>query len=111
MAEATKAKTWRDVPIGGICMPGSSEVYNTGSWRTFRPVWHADRCIHCLQCWAFCPDGSVQVKDEKFAGFDLFHCKGCGLCAQTCPVKGEKAITMTREADAVKSEKAAKAGK
>ena len=104
MAKEKKAKGWRDVMIGGLVDPGTSAVYNTGSWRSYRPVWHEDRCIHCLQCWAFCPDGSIEVKDEKFAGFDLFHCKGCGICSQVCPVKGEKAITMTLEAEAVAAE-------
>lgn len=103
MAEDKKVKGWRDVPIGGVVEPGTSEAYHTGGWRTYRPVWHADRCIHCLQCWAFCPDCAVLVKDEKFAGFDLEHCKGCGLCSQTCPVKGEKAITMTLETEAAKA--------
>lgn len=105
MAEAKKVKGWRDVTIGGLVEPGTSEAYNTGSWRTYRPVWHADRCIHCLQCWAFCPDGSIVAKDEKFGGFDYFHCKGCGLCAKVCPVKGDKAITMMLETEAVKAEK------
>jgi pyruvate ferredoxin oxidoreductase delta subunit len=103
VAEDTKVKGWRDVPIGGVVAPGTSEAYRTGGWRTYRPVWHADRCIHCLQCWAFCPDGAVLARDEKFAGFDLEHCKGCGLCSQVCPVKGEKAITMVLETEAAKA--------
>ena len=105
MADVKKVKGWRDVTIGGLVEPGTSEQYNTGSWRTYRPVWHADRCIHCLQCWAFCPDGSIVAKDEKFGGFDLYHCKGCGLCAKICPVKGDKAITMVLETEAAKAEK------
>ena len=105
MAEVKKVKGWRDVLIGGVVEPGTSEVYNTGSWRSYRPIWHSDRCIHCLQCWAFCPDGSIVAKDEKFGGFDYYHCKGCGLCAKMCPVKGEKAITMMLETEALKAEK------
>lgn len=105
MAEVKKGQTWRDVAIGGLVAPGSSEVYNTGSWRTYRPEWHADRCIQCLQCWVVCPDMSILVKDEKFAGFDMLHCKGCGLCAKTCPVKGDKAITMILETEAVAAAK------
>ena len=46
-------------------------------------------------CWLFCPEGAIQVKDEKFVGIDLDHCKGCGICAHECP---RKAITMVDEA-------------
>jgi pyruvate ferredoxin oxidoreductase delta subunit len=33
-----------------------------------------------------CPDSSINVADEKVTSFDLDHCKGCGICAQVCPV-------------------------
>lgn len=90
-------KSYRDLPIGGtIIEPGNSEKYNTGTWRSFRPVHHKDKCINCLFCWIYCPDSSVIVKDEKFDHFDYFHCKGCGICARECPTK-EKAITMEDE--------------
>lgn len=80
--------TWKDMPIGGVIDKGGTAIeYNTGSWRTFRPVVDRDRCIHCLQCWIFCPDSSIIVKDGKVAGVDLKHCKGCGICASVCPVK------------------------
>ena len=104
MAGEKKVKGWKDVMDGGLVDPGTSEAYNTGSWRTYRPVWHADRCIHCLQCWSFCPDCSIQVKDEKVQGVDYYHCKGCGICAEVCPVKGEKAITMQLETEALAAE-------
>jgi pyruvate ferredoxin oxidoreductase delta subunit len=80
-------KTWKELPAGGkIIEPGNSEDYKTGEWRAFRPVIDAARCIHCLQCWVFCPDSSILVENEKMAGFDLVHCKGCGICAAVCPV-------------------------
>ncbi len=105
MADEKKVKGWKDVMDGGMVDPGTSAAYNTGSWRTYRPVWHEDRCINCLQCWAFCPDIAIKVEDEKFAGFDYYYCKGCGICAQICPVKGDKAITMVLETEAAAQEK------
>jgi len=79
-------KDWDEIETGGsILEPGSSAQYETGSWRTLRPVLHLDKCVHCLLCWIYCPDSAIVVKDGKVVGFDYFHCKGCGICAQVCP--------------------------
>ena len=29
--------------------------------------------------------GSLIVENGKAVGFDLAHCKGCGICAKECP--------------------------
>ena len=80
-------KSWKEIPIGGIIdKAGSAKAYRSGDWRTFKPV-RDERCIHCMICWIYCPDSSILVKDEKQTGFDYEHCKGCGICAQVCPVK------------------------
>jgi len=56
-----------------------------------------EKCIQCLLCWVFCPDGAIVTEDRKVKGIDLVHCKGCGICACECP---QKAITMIEEAHA-----------
>jgi pyruvate ferredoxin oxidoreductase delta subunit len=95
---STKLKGWKEIPIGGLILEaGNSETYETGSWRTFRPIWDSDKCIHCLQCWIYCPDSAIQVEGGKVKGIDLKHCKGCGICAVECPEK-VKAIEMKEEA-------------
>lgn len=81
---------------GGMLEAGTANEFNTGDWRSIRPVWQQDKCINCLICWISCPDSSVKVSDGKMTGFDLAHCKGCGICAKECPVKG-KAIVMEEE--------------
>ena len=89
-------KSWKEIPIGGLILDaGNSEEYETGSWRSSRPIIDMEKCSHCMFCWLFCPEGAIQVKDEKFDGIDLDHCKGCGICAHECP---RKAITMVDEA-------------
>lgn len=96
----SKLKGWKDLPIGGIILDaGNADTYDTGTWRSERPIWIEENCIQCLFCWIYCPDSSVTTKDGKRAEFDLKHCKGCGICALECPSK-TKAIVMLTEADA-----------
>jgi pyruvate ferredoxin oxidoreductase delta subunit len=95
-----KPKGWKELPIGGMILDaGNADTYNTGGWRSDRPIWIEENCIQCMFCWIFCPDSSVTVKDEKRSEFDLMHCKGCGLCALECPAR-KKAIIMVTEAEA-----------
>jgi pyruvate ferredoxin oxidoreductase delta subunit len=82
-----KGTGWRDIPRGGLILEaGNSVNYKTGGWRAFRPIRDEAKCTNCLFCWIFCPDSCILVKDEKMVGFNLEHCKGCGVCAKQCPV-------------------------
>lgn len=86
----SKNASWKEATIGGrVLNPGSSAEYETGTWRTLRPVHDMNKCTHCMLCWINCPDSSIVVKDGKWVEFDYFHCKGCGICAAVCPVKVE----------------------
>jgi len=86
-------------PIGGIIEKGgTAHDYVTGGWRKFRPVVDHVKCINCLICWVVCPDSAIIAEEGKMIGFDMEHCKGCGLCASECPDK-VTAITMEEEAD------------
>ena len=79
---------WREVSKGGtVFEAGNSVEYITGTWRTLRPVRDVEACTDCAICWVFCPDSSIVFKDSKFDHFDYDHCKGCGICANECPVK------------------------
>ncbi|EES91186.1 ferredoxin [Clostridium botulinum] len=83
--DVTSESKCNEIPIGGqIIEAGNSVEFNTGDWRSMRPVWHEDKCKHCMFCWAVCPDMSIIVKNEKVIGIDYDHCKGCGVCTKQC---------------------------
>ncbi len=88
-----KLLSWRELPEGDVLAAGTAVEFETGDWRTNKPVWKEDTCIHCLICWIVCPDDAVRVEDGKFKEFDYKHCKGCGICAAECPTK-PKSIDM-----------------
>ncbi len=88
---------WKELPEAGLIVkPGSAQDFETGDWRSMCPKWDKDKCIHCLNCWIYCPDTAVIVKDGKVVGIDMEHCKGCGICEKVCPAKVQ-AITMEPE--------------
>lgn len=52
-------------------------------------------CSLCENCYTFCPDSSVFMKDgHEVFEIDYEFCKGCGLCAHECP---SHFIEMVRE--------------
>ncbi len=81
-------------PGGIITEPGSTVKNKTGGWRSLRPVWIKKKCTQCMICWQFCPDDSIPQKDGKRSETNFDYCKGCGICAEECPVK---AIEMVQE--------------
>lgn len=96
------SNTWRDLPLGGIILdPGNSVKYETGGWRASRPIIDMDACTHCMMCWLYCPDVAIQTRGAQLQGVDLAHCKGCGICAQVCPVKCIKMVEETSLREAV----------
>jgi len=63
-----------------------------GTWDHDRALKETGRCLSCgtcnlcLQCVSSCPDASIRLDDDETAvEVDLYHCKGCGICAYECP--------------------------
>jgi pyruvate ferredoxin oxidoreductase delta subunit len=97
MSAEKRERGWKELPIGAVILEaGNAHEYKTGGWKTFKPIHDEEKCIHCLQCWIFCPDSAVMVKEGKIVGIDYELCKGCGICARECPKKIQ-AITMVKE--------------
>ncbi len=94
---------WREHPEGSVIPEAATtDDYSTGGWRSMRPILDLEKCVHCFICFIFCPDSSILFTDDKVLGFNLQHCKGCGICAEQCPTK---AIKMISEAEAQGLEK------
>ncbi|MEZ7890638.1 MAG: 4Fe-4S binding protein [Candidatus Wallbacteria bacterium] len=72
---------------GAMLKPGTSRGNKTGNWRSQRPIFKQEKCTGCTTCERICPEGVVFAQDKKKYSVDLDYCKGCGLCAEECPVK------------------------
>ncbi len=110
MSDKYKLKNWQELPYGGVITEGgNSKDYETGTWRTWKPVLIKENCINCLNCWVFCPEDAFYLKDgalpngnprKEIERINMYHCKGCGLCVRECPInkKGDKkAIDFVKE--------------
>jgi pyruvate ferredoxin oxidoreductase delta subunit/pyruvate ferredoxin oxidoreductase gamma subunit len=75
---------YEEIPSATAYEAGYLVTKNAG-WRNIRPVIDGQKCIGCLQCYLYCPDGVIYKKDSKVA-VDYDFCKGCGICKTMCPV-------------------------
>ena len=79
-------------PVCGITVianrVGSSPanlVTKNAGWRNKRPVINSQKCVGCLRCYMYCPDGVIYKKDGK-VDIDYDFCKGCGICRKVCKI-------------------------
>ena len=93
--------TPEEIPTGFVAEAGTSKLYETGGWRSMRPIWDQEACTSCLMCWIICPDSSIVVDDAMMVGIDYDHCKGCGVCVHECRFD---ALQFVREDEIVENE-------
>lgn len=73
------------------CFEGGYLTSVNAGWRSLRPVIDPVQCTLCLNCYMYCPDGTIfKVRDGEGVctalAIDYDFCKGCGVCAKVCPV-------------------------
>ena len=94
----TKTKgelAWKELEMASIIRePGSARQYETGDWKSQRPILDESKCNKCGLCYIFCPEGCIEEETDGYFIADLAYCKGCGICSVECP---KKAITMVEE--------------
>lgn len=84
----------KGVELGGVIENKEKNYPQTGEWSQEKPE-VSEKCIACGQCVKFCPEGAIEIKEingKNRAVVDFKYCKGCRLCAETCPVEAIKMI-------------------
>lgn len=86
------------------CFDAGHLVTKNAGWRNVRPMIDGDACTGCLQCYLYCPDGTVYKVSDDGSGtvaIDYDFCKGCGICAKVCAFG---AVSMVSEREALAAE-------
>jgi len=73
--------------FGVVVQPGTTRDQKMTGWRIYRPRFLHENCIGDRACELCCPDGAIYKIDKKKYDVDLDACKGCGICAEMCPVE------------------------
>jgi pyruvate ferredoxin oxidoreductase delta subunit len=90
-------KNWKEIPLGGACWKSSTE-YKTGDWRSYKPIWNSEKCIRCMFCHIYCPEGAIKYDTEaNIMVYKYDFCKGCGICANECPVSAIEMVLEGKE--------------
>lgn len=74
--------SFAEIPAATAYEAGYLVTKNAG-WRNVRPVINKEKCVGCLQCYLYCPDGVI-YKDGGKVSIDYDFCKGCGICKKIC---------------------------
>ena len=72
--------------FGVVVQPGTTRDQKMSGWRVYRPHFKQEKCIGDRSCELCCPDGAVFSEGKRKFQVDLDACKGCGVCAEMCPL-------------------------
>lgn len=99
---------------GGGVLPTSTARFEKRGLAVDVPYWHGEKCVQCNMCSLVCPHAVIRpfllnenevaaapkkdfstfpARGKEFEGYHFriqlspLDCTGCGVCAETCPVK------------------------
>ena len=78
----------------GFEISSMSEKRREGCSGMPKPVVDKEKCIGCGTCVSVCPQGVLELKDDKAEVVKPEECIGCRSCEAACP---EGAITVVEE--------------
>jgi pyruvate ferredoxin oxidoreductase delta subunit len=93
-------KAWQDMALGGVNYDIGSSLKSRDNYsrHDLRPEFNPENCINCFFCWVFCPENAIILENEQVSGINYDYCKGCGICANECPVQKEpEPLLMVKE--------------
>ena len=81
-----------DYPLGTYHEAGFLTVTND-SYRSFDYFIDKDKCKNCLECYLYCPDGTIE-KQDSYVSINQDFCKGCGICQKICSFDAIERLTI-----------------
>lgn len=83
---------------GALSKPSEGASGLTGMWRIKRPLLDSSKCNRCMLCWLHCPEATIRRDPSGKLRVVYEYCKGCGICAEVCPVKAIRMLRRERGA-------------
>lgn len=75
------------------CFSGGYLVAKNAGWRNKRPVVDAEKCTGCLQCYLYCPDGTIVRRACRLAdGADAARAAGTSSCGSSSSSRAEARV-------------------
>ncbi|MCL5075795.1 MAG: 4Fe-4S binding protein [Chloroflexi bacterium] len=75
-------------------IPGGLSRHNREVSRVSVPKVDMAKCTMCSLCWIYCPDGVISRQGKIVIDYE--YCKGCGVCAEECPVQAIEMVVEER---------------
>ena len=75
------------------CFVGGYLVAKNAGWRNKRPVVDAEKCTGCLQCYLYCPDGTIVRRAcRPVDGVDAARAAGTSSCGSSSSSRAEARV-------------------